>query len=88
MLEVMIKAATAQVNFENLTFTGNNYWKGTTGVPGDYQFSSGIAGFALRNDTSGFGDYWSGWAYSKLKDSTSTDYITNDCAAFPHRDCN
>lgn len=80
---VMIKAGMAQVNFENLTFSGKDYWIGTAGVPGDYPFTAFYASFTLRNDTSAFGDYWSGWAYSKLKDSISLSYDTSECAAFP-----
>ena len=82
-----IKAATAQVSFESYTgyFDSNavNYFKGVPGVPGDYPILNNGALFMLRNDTSAFGDYWSGWAVSRLKDSMSVAYDTNVCAAFP-----
>lgn len=85
---LVIKVTSAQtVTFENFNgyFDSNavNYFKGTPGVPGDYIYHEIFASFALRNDTSAFGDYWSGWAISRLKDSISIAYDTNDCAAFP-----
>ncbi|MBK7761959.1 MAG: DUF4465 domain-containing protein [Bacteroidetes bacterium] len=72
----------AQVNFENLTVdTTSKYWKGNLGIPGLNTFQSGPAQFINQNDTSSFGDYWSGWAYSSENDTTSLSYATNDCAA-------
>jgi hypothetical protein len=71
-------------DFENLTFpSGKNYWKGNTGVAGNTSFQSGNFSFRNQNDTSSWGDYWSGWAYSKGKDSITTSYDTSDCNAFP-----
>jgi len=71
-------------DFENLTFSsGKNYWKGNTGVAGNTSFQSGNFSFRNQNDTSSWGDYWSGWAYSKGKDSMSTSYDTSDCNAYP-----
>ncbi len=82
-----IKASNAQGNFENLTSkldsVGKNYFKGVPGVAGNTAFSTMGATFVNRNDTSAWGDYWSGWAISRLKDSTSIAYDTNDCAAIP-----
>jgi hypothetical protein len=82
-----IKAAAAQGNFENLTAkldsVGKDYFKGVPGVAGLTPFATMGAHFMNRNDTSAFGDYWSGWAISRLKDSISVAYDTNDCAAIP-----
>ncbi len=82
-----IKATTAQVSFESystdLDVIGANYFKGTPGVAGDFPVTNNGATIVLRNDTSAWGDYWSGWAMSRLKDSMSIAYDTNDCAAFP-----
>lgn len=82
-----IKATSAQVTFESYSFLldsiGKNYFKGISGVAGDYPISDNGTNFLLRNDTSAFGDYWSGFAISRLKDSTSIAYDTNDCANFP-----
>jgi len=87
LLLLVAKLGFAQnATFENLSSglpTGTSFWKGNPGVPGETIFSSGSASFTNRNDTSSFGDYWSGWAYSRLKDSMSISYDTNDCAAFP-----
>ncbi len=71
----------AQVDFENLTMdTTLHYWKGVPGVAGYTPFQCGPAHFLNRNDTSSFGDYWSGWAYSSKQDTTSLSYVNNDCA--------
>jgi len=82
-----IKATNAQGNFENLTTkldsTGKDYFKGYAGIAGFNTFSTFGATFVNRNDTSAFGDSWSGWAISRLKDSISIAYDTNDCAAIP-----
>lgn len=72
----------AQVNFENLNIdTSFHYWKGNPGVPGLTDFQSGGAHFINQNDTSSIGDYWSGWAYSNKKDTSSISYANNDCAS-------
>lgn len=77
----------AQLTFETLPLNGKNYWKGDSGIVATNYFQavsgSSFAKFKNRNDTSSFGDYWSGYAFSKLKDSVSVSYATNDCAAFP-----
>jgi hypothetical protein len=73
--------AKAQTNFEGLLTGTAVYFKGSPGVPGFDTFTSGVAKFVNRNDTSSFGDYWSGWAYSKKQDTTSVDYSTNDISA-------
>lgn len=82
-----IKASNAQGNFENLTAKldsiGKDYFKGVPGVAGLTPFSTFGANFVNRNDTSAWGDLWSGWAISRLKDSVSIAYDTNDCAAIP-----
>ncbi len=75
-------AIRAQVNFEALPIdTALHYWKGIPGVAGFTPFQSGGANFVNRNDTSSFGDYWSGWAYSAETDTNSISYADNDCAA-------
>lgn len=75
------------ITFESLSFGSKNYWKGDSGVAGTTTFqgiqTGANATFTNRNDTSSWGDYWSGYAYSKLKDSVSISYADNDCAAFP-----
>lgn len=75
----------AQFTFELLPFGSKLYWKGDSGVAATSTFTvtgnAAYASFINRNDTSSLGDYWSGYAYSKLKDSTSLSYATNDCAA-------
>lgn len=82
-----IKTSFAQGSFENLTAkldsVGKDYFKGVPGVAGTTAFATFGATFLNRNDTSAFGDYWSGWSISRLKDSISVAYDTNDCAAIP-----
>lgn len=82
-----IKASNAQVTFENqlgfLDSINQNYFKGYQGIASDYTFSDGSAHFTSSHDTSAWGDYWSGWAISRLKDSVSLSYDTSDCASFP-----
>lgn len=77
----------AQLSFENLPLNGNSFWRGNPGIPGINYFQdvngSSFAKFKNENDTSGGMDYWSGYAFSKLKDSVSISYTNNDCAAFP-----
>jgi hypothetical protein len=84
---LVIKAGLAQGNFENLVLkldsVGKDYFKGSPGIAGLTHFSTFGANFVNRNDTSAWGDFWSGWAISRLKDSTSIAYDTNDCAAIP-----
>jgi hypothetical protein len=75
-------ASQAQTHFEALPIdTALHYWKGVPGVAGFTPFQSGNAQFINRNDTSSFGDYWSGWAYSAETDTVSISYADNDCAA-------
>jgi hypothetical protein len=71
----------AQVDFESLSPGATLYWKGNPGIPGLNSFSDGGAIFYNQNDTSSFGDYWSGWAYSAKEDTISVDYATNDISA-------
>lgn len=77
----------AQYNFENYNFlldsVGKNYFKGTPGVAGEYVFDFNNLIMRGYNDTSAWGDFWTGWSISRLKDSISIDYDTNDCAAIP-----
>lgn len=93
MLLAISKASIGQyADFQNLLFpSGKNFWKGSVGVAGDLSFNtlnlnSDTVTFINRNDTSSFGDYWSGWAYSKIKDTVSIVYDTSDCAAFYNYD--
>ena len=93
MLFAITKASIGQyADFQNITFSsGKNYWKGNLGVAGDFSFNSVNSNadsvtFINRNDTSSSGDYWSGWAYSKIKDTVSVAYDTSDCAAFCNYD--
>ena len=79
--------------FENLTFpAGTSYWKGVPGSAGDSVFSTSMSNntisFINQNDSSFGMNFWSGWAYSKGKDSMSTSYDTSDCNAFPAMGCN
>lgn len=87
MLVFVAQKTFAQYNFENYTFlldsVGKNYFKGTPGVPGEYVFEYNNLIMRGYNDTSAWGDFWTGWSMSRLKDSISIDYDTNDCAAFP-----
>lgn len=69
------------VSFESLPLTNVSYWRGDSGTSATTLFSDQGAIFRNRHDTSSFGDYWSGWAYSKLKDTNSLSYATNDCAS-------
>ena len=74
-------------DFENLTFpAGANYWKGVPGSAGDSVFSTSISNntisFINQNDSSSGINFWSGWAYSKAKDTLSISYDTSDCNAF------
>ncbi|HMN33526.1 MAG TPA: DUF4465 domain-containing protein [Chitinophagaceae bacterium] len=83
-----IKASFSQtITFEEqspfLDSIGSNYFKGFPGIPGDFSFESNTCIFTSSHDTSIWGDYWSGWALSRLKDSVSISYDTSDCAAFP-----
>lgn len=77
----------AQYHFENYNFlldsVGKNYFKGTPGVAGEYVFDFNNLIMRGYNDTSAWGDFWKGWSISRLKDSISIDYDTNDCAAIP-----
>jgi hypothetical protein len=66
-----------------LDSVGKNYFKGSPGIPGEYVFDIDNVVLKGYNDTSAWGDFWTGWAISRLKDSISIDYDTNDCAAFP-----
>jgi hypothetical protein len=88
MLFAITKASIGQVaDFENLTFpAGTSYWKGVPGSAGDSVFGTSISNntisFINQNDSSFGMNFWSGWAYSKAKDSISTSYDTSDCNAF------
>lgn len=68
--------ANAQVNvtFESLSLPTSNYWNGNIGVAALTSFQNNGATFYNRNDTSSFGDYWSGWGYSATTDTTSILY--------------
>jgi hypothetical protein len=63
-----------KADFEMLTLPTSQYWKGVTGVPGLTSFQSGSFSFTNRNDTSSFGDYWSGWGYSATTDTLDPTY--------------
>ena len=59
-------------DFENLPLTAGSYWAGTA-TSGDSTFISGDAGFPNKYST-----IWEkGWAYSSVKDSTTTGYTNN-----------
>lgn len=72
------------VTFESLPLTTTEFWRGDPGSAITTTFSNNGARFINRHDTSSIGDYWSGWAYSKLKDTTSLSYTTNDCASITY----
>jgi len=78
---ILAFTANAQVTFETLPLDSTHYWKGNAGVAATTPFSSGVASFTNRNDTSSFGDYWGGWGYSSKQDTISIDYTTNDLSA-------
>lgn len=61
--------------FENLTLKPDTFWNGSTQSFGA-SFRSGHALFTNYYDTA-YGGYWSGWAYSDMKDSTTAGY-TNE----------
>lgn len=63
-----------KADFETLTLPSSQYWKGVAGVPGLTTFQSGSFLFNNRNDTSSFGDYWSGWGYSATTDTLDPTY--------------
>lgn len=74
-------AAQAQtINFEDLTLPTNSFWKGTSPIPKDSGFQSGVGFFVNSWDTS-WGGTWSGWGFSNRKDSTSISYATNELAS-------
>lgn len=68
------------ITFETLPLPASNYWKGIPGVPGVSTFQESGVTFVNRNDTSSFGDYWSGWGYSATTDTTSVSY-SNEMSA-------
>ena len=74
-----IKACFSQtITFEEqstfLDSIGKDFFKGFPGVPGDFSFESNTGIFTSSHDTSMWGDFWSGWAISRLKDSISLSY--------------
>ncbi|HOZ51752.1 MAG TPA: DUF4465 domain-containing protein [Chitinophagaceae bacterium] len=80
-LFVAIASNAQVVTFDTLTMPSANYWKGNPGIAATTTFYDANVAFKNRNDTSSFGDYWSGWAYSAKQDTNSLDYATNDIAA-------
>ena len=62
-------------DLQNLTLTPNSYWDGSNGTPtvtSVNTFTSGNCIFPNKWNGS-FGGYWeSGWAYSNMKDSTTS----------------
>lgn len=72
-------AAQTISDLENFNLNSGQYWNGSTN-PGGTTFTSGNATYVNEYDTS-FGGYWaSGWAYSTMKDD-STSGFTNQYSA-------
>lgn len=80
LLFVAMSSFAQYVTFESLPLPSSNYWKGIPGVPGVSTFQESGVTFVNRNDTSSFGDYWSGWGYSATTDTTSVLY-SNEMSA-------
>jgi hypothetical protein len=77
MLSILFYAginAQTTVTFEALPLPTSNYWKGTAGVAGDTTFVDGITSFTNFNDTTGGGNFWSGWGYSATTDTIDPSY--------------
>jgi hypothetical protein len=63
--------AQVKSSFENVTLTANSYWNGKD--TGSGWFKSGNCAFNNKYDTA-YGGFWSGWAVSNKKDSTTAGY--------------
>lgn len=62
------------VSFESLTLPASQHWAGSPGVPGVSSFQESGTIFYNQNDTSSFGDTWSGWGYSATTDTITASY--------------
>lgn len=62
------------VTFESQTLPASQHWAGNPGVPGITSFQENGTIFFNQNDTSSWGDTWSGWGYSATTDTIDATY--------------